>query len=35
LRSAEAAVIAALLHDVLDDTEVEAGEVEELFGEQV
>lgn len=34
-RSAEAAVIAALLHDVLDDTDVAAAEVEALFGEQV
>lgn len=28
-------MVAALLHDVLDDTEVEVAEVEELFGEQV
>ena len=34
-RRAEAAVVAALLHDVLDDTEVEAGAVAALFGEQV
>ncbi|KAL4853513.1 putative GTP diphosphokinase RSH1 [Chlorella vulgaris] len=32
---AEAAVVAALLHDVLDDTDAEVGEVQELFGEQV
>jgi tetrahydromethanopterin S-methyltransferase subunit G len=34
-RRAEAAVVAALLHDVLDDTDAEVGEVQELFGEQV
>ena len=28
-------MVAALLHDVLDDTEVEAGAVATLFGEQV
>ncbi|KAL4431494.1 hypothetical protein ABPG75_006750 [Micractinium tetrahymenae] len=32
---AEAAVVAALLHDVLDDTDVDCAEVETLFGEQV
>ncbi|KAL4419557.1 hypothetical protein ABPG77_006888 [Micractinium sp. CCAP 211/92] len=32
---AEAAVVAALLHDVLDDTDVDYAEVEALFGEQV
>ncbi|PSC74447.1 Guanosine-3, 5 -bis(diphosphate) 3 -pyrophosphohydrolase [Micractinium conductrix] len=32
---AEAAVVAALLHDVLDDTDVDVAEVEEEFGEQV
>lgn len=35
LCSAEAAVVAALLHDVLDDTDADAAEVEALFGEQV
>lgn len=28
-------MVAALLHDVLDDTDADYAEVEELFGEQV
>ena len=32
---AEAAVVAALLHDTLDDTDVEFGEIEERFGSEV
>ena len=32
---AEAAVVAALLHDVLDDTDADLAEIQELFGEQV
>lgn len=32
---AEAAIIAALLHDVLDDTSVKADQIEEQFGSEV
>ena len=35
MRRAEAAIIAALLHDVIDDTSVSLAEVEGAFGEQV
>ncbi len=28
-------MVAALLHDVLDDTDVEFGEIEQLFGAEV
>jgi hypothetical protein len=28
-------VVAALLHDVLDDTDADLAEIQELFGEQV